>query len=473
MEIETLMGVLFSPSAATARRGRYVEILELQMWRLSVLVCNKKIAAFSNVLAERVATLRSKTPLTALTQCMLSWERRALQCRILLSLANPSSHIFGLMPPTIIIIKPADFKRIYGPKMRTTLAEAQSLSPLCTSYTYQYVRREILATTTTDRAGKKKQMQAVNGEILKRVFISMPSVDAALEFVRVWMEAQKNASPQEATCMLECGTHDHTLRKWVLDVDASMATLEADGLIIMKNISVTEEAMNTATLQMASAVSHTLHQMGFLYRPCSFAVISRHSPTKMSWHITLHALASHEMWRYCIGKLDAKFANFVRNKNVPPEWAMYKYVDEATKRNSKGQYMQILQSTKVKPGCAQDGHFFRLDGIFDCKGLPLVSPLQKNLPPWMMMMAYAATSMVIHDPWSIPFSPTAQSLFIAEELDFGTKKRKKSGLSSLSSPSSSAKQPQAKKANGTNTTTGGDQVITPKTTIIIIIQKYT
>ena len=86
-----------------------------------------------------------------------------------------------------------------------------------------------------------------------------------------------------------------------------------------------------------------------------------------------------------------------KKAKTPPEWAMFKYVDGSTKRNSKSQYMQILGSTKVKPGCEHDGRFFKKEGIFDCDG-QLMDYLHLSDE-----MFYAATSMVIHDPWSIPF----------------------------------------------------------------------
>jgi hypothetical protein len=46
-------------------------------------------------------------------------------------------------------------------------------------------------------------------------------------------------------------------------------------------------------------------------------------------------------------ELDEMFAAMKKAKKTPPEWAMFKYVDGTTKRNSKSQYMQILGSTKV------------------------------------------------------------------------------------------------------------------------------
>jgi len=147
----------------------------------------------------------------------------------------------------------------------------------------------------------------------------------------------------------------------------------------------------------------------------------------MSWHITLHALASHDVWRSSICKLDA---HYKANRGAREEWLMYKYVDETTKRNSKGQYMQILGSTKVKPGCAQEGHFFRMDGLFDCDGRPLLlpSPSPLSLSSCGIIMAYAATSIVIHDPWSIPF--TQASSFIG----FDDSKKRKPSMDSNKKP---------------------------------------
>jgi hypothetical protein len=376
-----------------------------QIWKFSVIACNKEVAALSESksLRGQVSMLLAGGDrlLEALNSPQGLWERAALRHEILKSPPSQEATAMGL-------IRPSDFsKRLYGDKMKTTLAEAHKLSPLCTTYTYQFVRRASASSTA-----RKGAAAAVNGEVLKRVFISMPDARAALAFVSTWLLAQKNAKPQEATCMLECGSHDETLRKWVLDVDASMSELDGFVKDPITGPTIEElEHMQMATLQMASAVSHSLYEMGALYTPCSFAVTSRHSSTKMSWHITLHALASHDVWRYCMFELDEMFGAKKKAKMTPPEWAMFKYVDGSTKRNSKSQYMQILGSTKVKPGCEHDGRFFKREGIFDCDGQVMADYAHVSDE-----LFYAATSMVIQDPWSIPFrmlelsSPDALSL---------------------------------------------------------------
>jgi hypothetical protein len=365
-----------------------------QIWRFSMMACNKatqlRFLGKTSLIEDAVGalSLKGRHPLEALTQstgCM--WERSALQRYI----TTQYMQQFQVITETLLHERRSFAKSVYGHKMKSTMVEAQKLSPLCTSYTYQFVRR-IKVTPSTSRPS----LVVVNGEALKRVFISMPDVKSSLEFVKDWLTSQKNASSEDATCMLECGTHDQTLRKWVLDVDASIADLSSGGLVADSISGPSEkeiEFMQSATLEMASGISQWMYEMDFLHEACSFAVTSRHSKVKMSWHITLHALGCHELWRSCMFQLDEYVASTKKTK-----WIMYKYVDGSTKRNSKSQYMQIIGSTKVKPGCDHDGNFFKREGLFDCDGQPMLqsSTLSDE-------MFYAATSMVIHDPWSLPF----------------------------------------------------------------------
>ena len=429
VEVLDAMAALALKSSNNAQQNTLTQI-----WKFSVIACNKAIAKFSEsrgladklsaMLASRFGACNSLEALNWQFGSICTWERAALQRQMLQQPPVTISTI--IISPTII--RPIDFwTRLYGSKMKTTLAEAHKLSPLCTTYTYQFVRRATPSRAVSTVHAKKTAAAAVNGEVLKRVFISMRDARAALTFVSTWLLAQRNAAPQEATCMLECGTHDETLRKWVMDVDASISELsERDGFVkdIITGPTAEEmEHMHMATLQMASAVSHALFEMGVLYAPCSFAVTSRHSSAKMSWHITLHALASHDVWRYHMFELDEMFATMKKAKKTPPEWAMFKYVDGTTKRNSKSQYMQILGSTKVKPGCEHDGRFFKREGIFDCDG-----QVMADYDHVSDEIFYAATSMVIHDPWSIPFKTTSSEasppLSSASLLLMGGKKRK-------------------------------------------------
>ena len=62
--------------------------------------------------------------------------------------------------------------------------------------------------------------------------------------------------------------------------------------------------------------------------------------------------------------------------------------------------MQVRGSTKVAPGAKADGHFFRYVGLFDGQGLRV-----EVAPERFSILFYAATSVVVHDPWSLPFVP--------------------------------------------------------------------
>jgi len=384
-----------------------------QFWRFSVMACNKATQSLGKEtnLIEKVGVLALKGlhPLEALTQSFgCIWERIALRhyivtkCEIFM---NEGLSLSLLADDVIKKRKRGSFATsFYGHNMRTTKAEAQKLFPSCTSYTYQFAR--IIKIGHTSRP----TIASVNGEALKRVFVCMPDVKSSLDFVSAWSMSQKK-SGEASSCMLECGTHDQTLRKWVLDVDASISDLrDNDGLVSAEGLLPSKEEvefMHGSVLEMASEISQWMYKMEYLHEPCSFAVTSRHSKVKMSWHITLHALTYHDLWRDCMFKLDDFVAQASKKS---PKWIMYKYVDGSTKRNSKSQYMQIIGSTKVKPGCEHDGNFFKREGLFHGNGTPMYSADALSDDYF-----YAATSMVIHDPWSMPFKCQKDSLVAASK----------------------------------------------------------
>ena len=144
---------------------------------------------------------------------------------------------------------------------------------------------------------------------------------------------------------------------------------------------------------MACNTAKCLWEMGHLHQPCHFAVTTRHSPKKMSWHITLCALAPHERWRSVLMEMEEKF------EVVTKLGRMYSYVDKGTKNNSKSQYMQARGSTKVAAGVKADGNLFKDAGLFRGDGEAVAIPEDRH-----SILFYAVTSVVVHDPWSIPFA---------------------------------------------------------------------
>lgn len=283
---------------------------------------------------------------------------------------------------------------LFKERMMTTLKAVGVRTP----YTYQMVQRKGLET--------------------RRVFIAFPNAASALHFIEGWMYVQmqecRRMHYDEMTCMQECGSCDETLRKWVMDVDASHADLRTRGF--------GDDGLHEQVMTMAKNVAHALWEMGFLYRPCHFTVTTRHSAKKMSWHITLNALASHEGWRSAILAMEQKYT-------AKQLGAMYQFVDESTKKNSKSQYMQIRGSTKVLGGVKGDGNVFREVGLFDGNGVQVEIPAGRH-----SILFYAASSVVIHDPWSLPFS-TVPAMVVAPkkqpapQVTYHNKRKRDDGVS--------------------------------------------
>jgi hypothetical protein len=304
----------------------------------------------------------------------------------------------NVLPPSGARMMPnigdmSDFVTIFREKMATTLKAMGERTP----YTYQLVQR--LKATSTTIEGKR----VVDGEMLRRVFICFANAGLALNFVELWRHAQQlvigRQQLEKATCLLECGTYDQTLRKWVLDVDASILELKKDATLWPLEVdeALIKQNLHDESMQMAQNVATVLWKMGYLYRPCHYAVTTRHSPKKMSWHITLCALASHETWRKALLEVEEKY------DVAATLGKMYAYVDKGTKNNSKSQYMQARGSTKVAAGVKADGNFFKDVGLFDGP-TPVPIPASRH-----SILFYAATSVVVHDPWSLPFRHLVQS----------------------------------------------------------------
>ena len=100
---------------------------------------------------------------------------------------------------------------------------------------------------------------------------------------------------------------------------------------------------------------------------------------------------------------------------------------QGTRNNTKSQYMQVRGSTKVAPGAKADGHFFRDVGLFDGKGVQVEVPAERH-----SVLFYAATSVVVHDPWSLPFVNTQASATVKQPA---IKKRKRDPAPQIDSAS--------------------------------------
>ena len=367
---------------------------EREAWRLAVAGNNKKAqAAVEKKWGERLCY--HKHPLEALFQAKSNLERHCIMRLVLMYTEDvvppPEAHL-------MLTRNFCDLNFVFGDRMRTTLKAL----PERTAFTYQFVQKQ------KARQGdeEKKNRCVVNGEMVRRVFISFANTSSALRFVDSWKCAQEECcgmAPEEGTCLLECGTHDDTLRKWILDVDASILELKknprlwpcscsSEGETAQQPDECTiRQSLHVKTMEMCQRVCNALFEMGYLHQPCHFSMTSRHSSKKMSWHVTLNALANHEQWRRALRDMESKYGGGLGD--------MYEFVDKSTKNNSKGQYMQVRGSTKVAAGTKGDGNCFKDIGIFDGRnGMPA------NVPRCRFSTLFgAATSMVIHDPWSLPF----------------------------------------------------------------------
>jgi hypothetical protein len=199
--------------------------------------------------------------------------------------------------------------------------------------------------------------------------------------VEAWRRQNDSAAPVARTTLLDCGPHDATWRKWILDVDAPMDALSKQGF------SPDPGLLLVGVLDLASRVADALHAAGYLPQPCPFAIVSRHTARKRSWHVTLCAYACHERWREALRCLTFDAA-------LHP---LAPFVDAATLNNSKSQYMQVWGSTKVAPGIAApaESDAFVYEGVWASATQPVATE--------SALLFAAATSLVLHDPWSVPF----------------------------------------------------------------------
>jgi hypothetical protein len=250
-------------------------------------------------------------------------------------------------------------------------------------YTYQLVMRE-----RVDDPTHVKRRRVCNGEAEARRFLTLPDPHAALQFVLDFQSVQPRTPTQRQISVNECGTHDSTWRKWVLDIDASEEGVRN------AQFSTEVDALHVAVLDLATAIAEALHRRGFLARPCPFAVLSRHAPPKKySWHVTLCAFASYAQWTHAL--------RAVLEHDVRPDtqtWAMARFIDDKVLANTRSQYMQIMGSTKVAAGVQGTGRCFRDEGLYQSTMRPIHLP-----PAQRASLMAAATSCMLHDPWSQPF----------------------------------------------------------------------
>jgi len=309
----------------------------------------------------------------------------------------------GIEREVDIVYELDDFKRMYGTKFKSTLKAAEhdchnirGISPFF-KYTFQIA----FHATESYKARMEKLGRKRDHCLIQRMFHSVPSAEHCISFYLNWFAVQsQSVSKREMlkiSSLMECGVLNTTehLRKWILDIDAPLKDLFAKGMIQNEeNISVNEkDLLNRKVLMVVCGICHTFEKYSVLDKPCHFTVLTRHTDKKMSWHITLNALTFYENWRHCIKILDEELVF-----KDPMMQEIFQFIDKSTKNNSKSQYMQVLNSCKLNP-CSTPV-CFTFFGIFNGKGEEVHLQGDKDS---LRMLQYAASSMMIHDPFCSVF----------------------------------------------------------------------
>ena len=80
--------------------------------------------------------------------------------------------------------------------------------------------------------------------------------------------------------------------------------------------------------------------------------------------------------------------------NKDDQWVAALLTDSHILANSKGQYLQTLNSEKVEPGAPATGIRFAFDGLYNHQGVLQPDILPPGSAEWKLL-AYAATSLAM------------------------------------------------------------------------------
>jgi hypothetical protein len=217
-----------------------------------------------------------------------------------------------------------------------------------------------------------------------RQFVMLHDAQQALQFVHDVHAVQQRTPVADMISVNECGAFDGAWRKMVLDIDAPIQALDADARLGASD----PQALTVQVRGLAEAIAQALHRAGLVPRPCPFAITSRHIPgRKCSWHVTLCAWAGYARWRNALRHVLQTLAH--------EEWPLLRFVDPAVLANSRSQYIQIVGSTKVNADAPGDGRCFRDEGLWAS------ATTRIQVPDTTLFLA--ASSLMLHDPWSVPF----------------------------------------------------------------------
>jgi hypothetical protein len=141
----------------------------------------------------------------------------------------------------------SSFMSTYREDMKGKLNLAREQHPEA-KYTFHFVYRfQVDAKKGKGFLDEKRMQKAIKdhgGEIAVHRFICLPNLVSTLRFFQQWMVAQNAAVGKTATCLMECGPPDDTIkRKWIIDVDAAFQDLKTLGFL--KDSSICSEEVSS------------------------------------------------------------------------------------------------------------------------------------------------------------------------------------------------------------------------------------
>jgi len=299
-----------------------------------------------------------------------------------------------------------DFRRMYASKMKSTLKAAENACvsshlPTTGSKFYKYTFQ--VGFQSSDEFRERMAKLGRKNALVQHLFYCAPNAQHAALFYLNWAAVQQNGissvKPKNISMLSEFGVFNDKqhLRKWVLDIDAPVAELHKKKMLQHEGgyTDCEKDFLNGQVVMMGCGIAHTFQKYEVLDKLMHFTILTRHSATKMSWHVTLNALTFYDNWRHCIHILDSELIF-----QDPILRDMYGFTDKCIKNNSKGQPMQTLLSCKVKDLSTLNP--FQFYGIFNGLGqkIHLDGVADEDS---VKLLKYCASSMIINDPWCSVF----------------------------------------------------------------------
>ena len=240
-----------------------------------------------------------------------------------------------------------------------------------------------------------------------RRFLCFYDTSSAVYFYLNWFKVQSQSIEmgrlKDITSLFECGFstpdpewQEGIERKWVFDIDAPLDKLFEKKVITMKsgplgNVEI--ERLNGFVVLFGQYLSEFLLRNNLVKSLPYFCVLTRHTNSKLSWHLTINVMGKLKHWALIL----QCFEQEVEKQKDLPFYCITLFVDKCTKNNKKGQYMQTLMSMKTThldlgtfPFTFYG--FFRGNGQRELDGGTMVQDAD-------ILMRYSMCSLMIFDPW--------------------------------------------------------------------------